>query len=416
VAGKSEFEKKALQLGTIFKPAAPIDQVDLFCGRQTQIRSVVDAINQTGQHVILYGERGVGKTSLSNMLFPSLHAGKRQIVAPHINCDNGDDFTSLWRKVFAEITTVSEKRNIGFIQRGHAVATSIAEQINGPLTPDVVRRILTQVGEHVLVIVILDEFDKIPSLPVRSLIADTVKVLSDRQSPVTMVIVGVADDVNELIDQHHSIERCLVQVPMPRMSRDELEQIVTNGLEKTGMSIDDEALHEISGLSKGLPHYTHLISLHCARQALDAGSLSVSAANVKGAVAVAIAAAQQTTKSAYNEATLSIKKNALYRHVLLACAMSDTDDFGYFAPVDIRDPLSRVMKKPYSIEAFAKHLHAFCDPKRGPVLKRMENRSRFRFVNPLMQPFILMKGLADGLVTEEELGLKRDPKAEGKLF
>ena len=33
-----------------------------------------------------------------------------------------------------------------------------------------------------------------------------------------------------------------------------------------------------------------------------------------------------------------------------------------------------------------------------------------------MQPFILMKGLADDLVTEDDLGLKCDPKAEGKLF
>ena len=96
--------------------------------------------------------------------------------------------------------------------------------------------------------------------------------------------------------------------------------------------------------------------------------------------------------------------------------MTDADDFGYFAPIDVREPLSRVLKKPSKIEAFAKHLHAFCEDKRGPVLKKMPDRSRFRFMNPLMQPFILMKGLKDDLVTEDDLGLKRDPKAEGKLF
>ncbi len=413
---KSDLQTKALQLGQIFKPASPIDQEDLFCGRQTQIRNVVDAINQTGQHVIMYGERGVGKTSLANVLVSKLRAGNRVIVAPHVNCDNGDDYASIWRKVFSEITVISEKRSPGFVAKIEKTVGCLADQIKGHITPDSVRKLLTSVGENSMLLVILDEFDKIPKKNVRSLVADTIKVLSDRATPSTIVVVGFADDVNGLIEEHQSIERCLVQVPMPRMSPVELEMIVTNGLKRVGMTIDQDALQEISGLSKGLPHYTHLISLHCARRALDSGTLAITPDHVKAAVREAITETQQTIKSTYNEATLSTKKNALYRQVLLACAMTDADDFGYFAPIDVREPLSRVLKKPSKIEAFAKHLHAFCEDKRGPVLKKMPDRSRFRFMNPLMQPFILMKGLKDDLVTEDDLGLKRDPKAEGKLF
>ena len=70
--------KRSMVLGQHFKPATPIDNVSLFCGRVRQRQTVVDAINQSGQHVVLYGERGVGKTSLAKMLFPSLDGRGRR--------------------------------------------------------------------------------------------------------------------------------------------------------------------------------------------------------------------------------------------------------------------------------------------------------------------------------------------------
>ncbi len=82
---QGDFEQTAFMLSTVFKPTVPIDQEQLFAGRQSQIRDVVDTINQQGQHAVLYGERGVGKTSLANMIFPKLHAPS-EVVVPQVNC------------------------------------------------------------------------------------------------------------------------------------------------------------------------------------------------------------------------------------------------------------------------------------------------------------------------------------------
>jgi len=61
------------------------------------------------------------------------------------------------------------------------------------------------------------------------------------------------------------------------------------------------------------------------------------------------------------------------------------------------------MKKPYEIPAFSQHLNAFCENARGPVLQRTgtARRYRFRFENPLMQPFVIMDGIKKGLITDE---------------
>jgi len=58
----------SLQAGLVFTPNTPIDQRALFAGRGDQIRRIIDAVNQAGQHAILFGERGVGKTSLANVI------------------------------------------------------------------------------------------------------------------------------------------------------------------------------------------------------------------------------------------------------------------------------------------------------------------------------------------------------------
>jgi hypothetical protein len=91
--------------------------------------------------------------------------------------------------------------------------------------------------------------------------------------------------------------------------------------------------------------------------------------------------------------------------VLLACSLADTDSLGYFPAGAVRQPLSRIMGKPYEIAAFSRHLADFCDADRGPVLERTgaPRRYRFRFRNPLLQPFVIMQGLATGLIRSSDL-------------
>ncbi|MEX5219608.1 MAG: hypothetical protein NW701_17395 [Nitrospira sp.] len=242
--------------------------------------------------------------------------------------------------------------------------------------------------------------DRLHDKKAKQLFADTVKTLSDHSVPASLVMVGVADTVEELFQQHQSIERALVQVRIPRMSRDELHEVVKRGLEKVGMEIEHNALMRISLLSQGLPHYTHLFGLYSAREAIDRGRKLIMLEDISSAISKALEKAQQTIKSAYHRAISSPRQANLYPSVLLACALSRTDDLGYFAAVDVRDPMEQIMKKPYDIPNFARHLNDFCEESRGPLLQKTgsAHRFRFRFINPLMQPYVIMHGVTDGKV------------------
>lgn len=389
-----EFMERLSRIAQVFSPGAPIDKYDLFAGRRDQVTDVLNAVNQRGQHVALFGERGVGKTSLANIIAEVVHKfGTQPRDAIAVNCDSDESFQSLCRKVFRELAPMVRDRGVAGFNGQDDVYTQAESPLPENASPEDVRFALENLNEPA--ILILDEFDRIKDPATAGMIADTIKTLSDHSSRATVMIVGVADSVDGLIGGHRSIERCLVQVRVPRMSPPELVQVIENGLTIVGMTIDPRAEDEIVTLSQGLAHYTHLLSLHAAQSATTNGRSNITQADVTAAINKAVEKAQQSIVSAYHAATSSPRPDSLFEDVLLACAMAKTDELGYFAAADVRDPLSKIKGKRYEIPAYSRHLNDFSSD-RGPVLQKTGSRRRyrFRFVSPLMQPYVLMRGRA----------------------
>jgi hypothetical protein len=69
---------------------------------------------------------------------------------------------------------------------------------------------------------------------------------------------------------------------------------------------------------------------------------------------------------------------------------------------ELRDPLRRVTGRNYEIPAYSSHLNDFssAEGKRGGILHKLGTQARFqyRFVDPLMPPYVLMKGHAADLI------------------
>ena len=272
-----------------------------------------------------------------------------------------------------------------------------------------VRKTLVQISENARAVLIIDEFDRL-SQGVRRSFADVIKTLSDQAVRATVVLVGVADNVVDLIEGHESVSRAMVQIQMPRMNRREIRQIIDEGVSRLGMSIDDPAKARIVLLSQGLPHYAHLVGLNAARAAADSHSLAITMDSVNTAIEKAIVDAQQSIRQAYHEAIRSSRKENLFADVLLACALAPADELGFFAATDVRHSLHRITGKNYQIPTFAQHLNEFCLPKRSNIIKKegQARLFRYRFSDPLMQPYVVMQGLASKRITEAQLGNTHD--------
>jgi hypothetical protein len=375
------------RVGRVFTPGTPVSRISIFGGRLEQIMEIVGAVTAEGQHAVLFGDRGVGKTSLANVL-TEIFAGVEDGVNlryVRVNCNTGDSFTILWSNILREMGVERDD-----------------EDAHRLLTPEDVRFILAKQPSTVIVI---DELDRLENDDALTSLADTVKSLSDHAVDTTLVLVGVADSVDELIGDHHSIERALVQVPMPRMPQSELAEIVDKGTGQLEMTITASAKERITRLSEGLPHYTHLLAMNACLRALTDDRSEVNDTDVDGAIKAAVDKAQHSIRSSYTSAIRSAHKDALFEQVLLACALAEKDELGCFAAGAVRGPMNRIMRKRYDIPAFARHLTEFTTFERGAVLTR-SGRSRnqfYRFRNPMLPPYVILNGLANGVIGETDL-------------
>lgn len=389
-----------LKAGEVFHPATPIQTQELFAGRLAQLSKVADAVLQTGLHVVLYGERGVGKTSLANILAPVLEQMKKGHVVAKVNCDGTDSFGSIWKKAVQSLELRQQRPGMGFTASDVEVVTTAADLLGPKTTPHDILRLLSPLAFPL--VCVFDEFDRFPRREA-SVFTDLIKTMADYGLPHSLVLVGVADTVAQLVEDHASVERALMQVHLPRMTEEELRQILDKASDEMGVQFAPEAVDRIVRVSQGLPHYTHLLGRDAVRAALDRRSLQVTIADVSTGAQQATEDAQETIKRQYHEATRSGRKDALFEEVLLACALASKDELSFFQAADVVEPMSTIMGKQYQIPSFARHLKAFCEPARGAILERTgtKRRFRYRFTSPLMEPYVVMRGLATGRLEDD---------------
>ena len=355
----------------------------------------MDATTQRGRHVVLYGERGVGKTSFANimrlMLKPYGHPIK-------IICDTQDTVESLWKKVFDRmIIKHTEKINpIGFekestsYSKPYTISDLLGTQKN---QSSVLHKALQIMPSRS--ILIFDEFDRLGKRFNISQFVDHIKDISDNYTEMTFIVVGLAQTINELITEHQSLERNLMQIQLLLMTDDELSGICKTGIRRAEIQMEESIIRKIVKYSCGFPHFTHLLCLHSCKTALMEESTTVNNRHFELAIQQSVEESNESLNEAYQKATHATKDN-IYTEVLYACSEVPLDEYGTFQASDIIPILSKILNKKKAIQSFLYHLGKFCEKEKGEILVSIgvKNNTRYKFRIPSMRAFIKLKAIS----------------------
>lgn len=291
----------------VFTPAQEIQDIERFAGREEELQALANALQSAGTQIAIYGQRGVGKSSLARQLL-KLATSDEDVVArlspppyetldfvpAYVSCDDSvetvedvllrllsdEEALAPWVpfKVVEKSGTksASGRVNVKVVQLSGGSDETITERAQN-FEDDVITVFSnackevnkTGVAGHGLLVVV-DEFDRVKD---RSGLASLLKSLGPER--VTFALVGVAPTVQELITEHESVARQLTggTIHVPPMTPEQLDEIFDRAedLMEREHWFSHEARAWIVEISRGHPFYVHLVGKHALLEAIRKG-------------------------------------------------------------------------------------------------------------------------------------------------
>ncbi len=391
----AEAGRSSALLREAFTPTRPKQDTALFSGRFKQMQRIIAAIEEERAHVMIYGERGSGKTSLANVL-----AGKAEeagYLVLRFACSSELGFDDIFRAFLRRLPATLLAEGVGATSR--AGIENFEQLLPGHCGVGELVQLFERICEK-HVILVIDEYDRVTSEDVKAKLAELIKNMSDANVSVTLLIVGVAENVVQLLGKHPSLQRTIVTVPMPLMTRREIDGIIVAGEKRSGLGFDPWVRRSIGDFAQGLPYHAQLLCLFAARNAARRQSSRIEREDLRYAVERCAEEAEARVKEAYDLA-VGPHETASFRDVLFHAARCRTDEFGSFTAADVLAASAATGPEGPSLLALQYPLKKLTEPERGALLRRVVGPGglRYQFASQTLRHHVLCRqAVARGLV------------------
>lgn len=324
--GTDEFK---LVLKENLTPAKAISSPEHLKGRAAVLRQIDRSFNSPGKHIFIYGDRGVGKTSLAQTAaFLQQSADNRPIL---VTCGGATFLSTVRDAVRAALPAgdavfqkkVEHKLKAGIGGFGYDMTRTLTSGVVPPVDSinDAIQ-LLKFVGEchSKEPVIIFDEFDQLADDAQKKACAEVIKQVSDQGVGIRFILCGIGTSLEELIGVHLSTGRYLSPVPLERLSQDARWEIIQTAAEALKVTVPTNFLLRIGQISDGFPSYVHLIGEQLLWAMFDDAEATGHCQQrhfVQG-VHLAVKEAETTLKIIYEKATQ--KHSDTYQEVLWALA------------------------------------------------------------------------------------------------
>ncbi len=263
---KGEFIAK---LGEVVSASRPIRSFQRLKGREEDLFKIEKALTAPGRHVFIYGDRGVGKSSLAATaayIYQSSDAPPI-FVSGSVN----DTFKTIVSNIVyqalrrSRTETKKSSASLGFEWRGLKLGSStevswpdIANLIHSVGdAAELLKEVETLYAERP--VVLIDEFDTIGDAEERGKFASLLKQLGDQDISLKFIFTGIGKSLDELLGAHQSAHRQLHTHELPKLPWDGRREIVESAAKEFDLTVHNDVIWRISAVCDGYPYYVHLI-------------------------------------------------------------------------------------------------------------------------------------------------------------
>jgi len=276
------------ELPSPFYPGKPVHP-EFFTGRKDQIKEIMrlmhDTIKGSQRNVFIIGERGIGKSSIASFIDWWGQNNYQSFLSCHTFLGNTINVEAMVGKIIEELLEkVNKKPYWDKIKKifGNTITEAGLFGINIKFNPtddqmkDLIENFPSKLleisnkikenseDENPCFLIILDDIDKIiDNESFHYWIKSTLDYMSTNKDfinfPLCLILVGLEDKYEALSKYQPSTKRIFNVVKINRMTNMEIEELVSNALDKVNHTVTKEALDLISTYSSGLPVVAHEI-------------------------------------------------------------------------------------------------------------------------------------------------------------
>jgi Cdc6-like AAA superfamily ATPase len=382
-AGDAEaaLARRKLALRDALGASQPVIGRESFAGRHDALAQLISCIEQQRVHVVIYGERGIGKTSLAHVFAETAREARYLVL--YGSCGTEAQFDSMFRSFAARIPRLYHKSvlpNSPEAERGDNFDVMLEERFGPRELADVFAEVT---GTRV--IIILDEYDRVLDAGFRRDVAELIKNLSDRAARVQLVLTGVAQNLDELIGYAPSIRRNIVGLPMRPLTIAEVREVIAIGETAAELRYSDEAVLMVTAMAGGSPYLVRLLAHQAGLAALNERRSVVNDAHGRAAVERVLT---DWNASLPRRVQTSLGREEARQNwpLLIAAARAGSSADGYFGVDDVYTEFNGAAL-PATIE---RDLRRFANPHDLLELHDVGGEVRFRFRYPGVSSLLLM--------------------------